>query len=84
MGIIPKSRIGPNARAISSYLRYIGIPFRKVAKISKDIFGLEITHPSLLDFDTKLAHNGEPIYERIKDEVRCSSSINVDETPLDE
>jgi len=54
VGIIPKSRIGPNARAISSYLRYIGIPFRKVAKISKDIFGLEITHPSLLDFDTKL------------------------------
>ncbi len=78
--IIPKSRIGPNARAISSYLRYIGIPFRKVAKISKDIFGLEITHPSLLDFDTKLTENGEPIYKRIKDEVRSSSSINVDET----
>jgi len=78
--IIPKSRIGPNARAISSYLRYIGVPFRKVAKISKDIFGLENTHPSLLDFDTKLAGNGEPIYKRIKDEVRSSSSINVDET----
>jgi len=80
VGIIPKSRIGPNARAISSYLRYIGIPFRKVAKISKDIFGLEITHPSLLDFDNKLAHNGEPLYEKIKDEVRSSSSVNVDET----
>lgn len=78
--IIPKSRIGPNARAISSYLRYIGVPFRKVAKISKDLFGLEITHPSLLDFDTKLAKNGESIYEKIKDEVRSSPSINVDET----
>lgn len=80
MEIIPNSRIGPNARAISSYLRYIGIPFRKVAKISKDIFGLEITHPSLLDFDTKIAKNGESLYKRIKDEVRSSSSINVDET----
>ena len=80
VGIIPKSHIGPNARAISSYLRYMGIPFRKVAKISKDIFGLKITHPSLLDFDTKLAHNGEPLYEKIKDEVRSSSSVNVDET----
>lgn len=78
--IIPKSRIGSNARAISSYLRYIGIPFRKVAKISKDIFGLEITHPSLLNFDSKLAENGEPIYERIKDEVCSSSCINADET----
>ena len=78
--IIPKSRIGPNARATFSYLRYIGIPFRKVAKISKDIFGLDVTHPSLLDFDSKLAKNGEPIYERIQDEVRSSSSVNVDET----
>jgi len=81
--VIPKSHIGPNARAISGYLRYIGIPFRKVAKISKDIFGLEITHPSLLDFDAKLAKSGEPIYEKIKDEVRSSSSINVDETSLE-
>ncbi|GAH48904.1 unnamed protein product, partial [marine sediment metagenome] len=78
--IIPKSRIGPNARAICGYLRYMGLPFRKVGKISKDIFGLEITHPSLLDFDTKLTENGEPVYEKIKDEVRSSSSINVDET----
>ena len=80
MEIIPKSRVGPNARAISSYLRYIGIPFRKVAKVSKDIFGLEITHPSLLNFDSKLAENGEPIYEKIKDEVCSSSCINADET----
>ena len=58
----------------------MGLPFRKVAKISKDIFGLEITHPSLLDFDTKIAQNGESLYERIKDEVRSSSSINADET----
>ena len=78
--IIPKSRIGPNARIIFSYLRYIGIPFRKVAKISKDIFGLKITHPTLLDFDSKLAENGEPIYEKIKDKVCSSSSVNVDET----
>jgi len=80
MRIIPNSRIGSNARAICGYLRYMGLPFRKVAKISKDIFGLEITHPSLLDFDTKIAKNGESLYERIKDEVRSSSSINADET----
>ena len=33
-----------------------------------------------MDFDTKIAQNAEPIYERIEDEVRSSSSINVDET----
>jgi len=78
--ILPRSHIGPNARAIFGYLRYIGIPYRKGARISRDIFGLEISHPSLLDFDNKMAKNGEPVYEKIKDEVGSSPSINVDET----
>jgi hypothetical protein len=78
--ILPRSHIGPNARAIFAYLRYIGIPFRKGARISRDIFGLGISHPSLLDFDNKIARNGEPVYEKIKDEVDSSPSINVDET----
>jgi len=78
--ILPRGHIGPNARAIFGYLRYIGIPFRKGARISRDIFGLEVTHSSLLDFDNKMAKNGEPVYEKIKDEVGSSPSINVDET----
>jgi len=78
--IIPKSRIGLKARAVSGYLRYIGIPYRKVAKIFRNIFGLEITHPTLQDFDTKMAKNGEPIYEQIKNAVRLSSLIHADET----
>jgi hypothetical protein len=78
--ILPRSHIGPNARAIFGYLRYIGIPFRKGARISRDIFGLEISHPSLLDFDNKMAKNGKPFYEKIEDEVSTSPSINVDET----
>jgi hypothetical protein len=53
--ILPRSPIGPNARAIFAYLRHIGIPFRKAARISRDIFGLEVSHPSLLDFDNKMA-----------------------------
>lgn len=78
--IIPKSRIGANARAVSGYLRYIGIPYRKTKKIFKDIFGLEITHPSLLNFDTKMAKNGEPLYERIKNIIRHSHWVCADET----
>ena len=70
--IIPKSRIGANARAVSGYLRYIGIPYRKTKGIFKDIFGLNLTHPSLLGFDTKMAKNGEPFYEQIKNMIRHS------------
>ncbi len=78
--IIPNSRIGTNARAISGYFRYIGIPYRKTKKIFKDIFGLELTHPSLLKFDTKMAENGEPLYEQIKDMIRHSHWVCADET----
>ena len=78
--IIPKSRIGANARAVSGYLRYIGIPYRKTKKIFENIFGLEITHPSLLNFDTKMAKNGEPLYEKIKNRIRHSHWVCADET----
>ena len=78
--IVPRSRIGVNARAIFGYLRYIGVPFRKLVKISKDVFGLEITHPALLHFETKIAQNGEPLYQKIKEVVRHSPLIHADET----
>lgn len=83
--IIPKSRIGPTARAVSGYFHYIGIPYRKIKKIFNHIFGLKITHPTLLDFDGKIAKNGKPLYEQIKNTVRLSSLIHTDETgwPLD-
>jgi hypothetical protein len=41
-------RIGVQARAVGGYLRYLGLPYRKVTKIFKDIFDLNLTHPSLL------------------------------------
>ncbi len=78
--IIPNSRIGTSARAVSGYFRYIGIPYRKTKRIFKDIFGLELTHPSLLNFDTKMAENGEPLYEQIKNIIRHSHWVCADET----
>lgn len=78
--IVPRGRIGLNARAIFGYLRYLGIPFRKVVKISKDVFGLEITHPALLRFETEMAKNGEAVYQKIKEVVRHSPFIHADET----
>ncbi|MBI4329953.1 MAG: IS66 family transposase [Chloroflexi bacterium] len=78
--IAPRSRIGPNARAIFGYLRYIGVPFRKVVKLSQDVFGLAITHPALFRFETEMAKNGEPLYQKIKEVVRHSPFIHADET----
>ena len=54
-GLIPGDRIGVQARSVGGYLRYLGLPYRKVAKIFKDIFGLNLTHPSFLAFNTEQA-----------------------------
>ncbi len=64
--IIPYDRIGSTARAVGGYLHYIGIPYRKVENIFRDVFGLEITHPSFLAFNTEQAKNGFKVYETLK------------------
>lgn len=43
--IMPYDRIGPMARAVGGYLRYHGLPYRKVAKIFKDVFDLKVPIP---------------------------------------
>lgn len=50
--ILASDRIGVQARAVGGYLRYLGLPYRKVTKIFKDIFDLDLTHPSFLAFNT--------------------------------
>ena len=79
---LSKSNIGPVARAVGGYLHYLGIPFRKTQQIFENIFGLEITHPSLVGFDNKMGEQGEPLYEQIKSLVRHSSIVYSDETCL--
>ena len=78
--IIPNSRIGPMGRSVGSYLHYLGIPYRKVKKIFKEIFNLDMSHTSLMHFDTKQAENGLGLFEGIKEVVRTSSYVNIDET----
>jgi len=38
--VIANDRIGIRARAVGGYLRYLGLPYRKVARIFKDVFDL--------------------------------------------
>jgi FtsZ-binding cell division protein ZapB len=79
-GIPDNDRIGTEARAVSGYLRHLGLTYRKTASIFKGIFGLELTHPSFMVFNTEQAQNGLSIYEGIKQQVRHSPCVNADET----
>ncbi len=56
--------IGPVAKSVAIYLRYrIGMPYRKVQEVFKDLFGLHFVAASALGFDRQAATKGAAIYE---------------------
>ena len=61
-------------------MRHLGLTYRKTASIFKGIFGLDLTHPSFMAFNTEQAQNGVSIYEGIKQSIRHSPCVNADET----
>ena len=73
-------RIGTEVRAIGGYMRRLGVTYRKAARFCKDVFEIDLTHPSFLGFNTEQAQNGAPLYEGIKQSIRHSPSVNADET----
>lgn len=78
---IPNAPIGPFAKSAAGYLRYgIGIPYRKVRQILEDLFGLSCVPASLVGFDRRAAKRGEPIYEDLREKIRASAVVHVDET----
>ncbi len=79
-GIPANDRIGSEARAVGGYLRHLGLTYRKTASVFKGVFGLNLTHPSFMAFNTEQAQNGLSVYEGIKQQVRHSPCVNADET----
>jgi hypothetical protein len=73
--------IGPVAKSVAIYLRYrIGIPYRKTAELFRELFGLKFVPASALGFDRKAARRGMPLYEDLRDKIRASDVVHVDET----
>ena len=73
-------RIGPNASSAAGYMRTIGIPGRKIEEIFENVFGLKLTHTTILSKETKLAKAAEPLYAGIEGRVRESERVHIDET----
>jgi hypothetical protein len=73
--------IGPVAKSAAIYLRYrIGMTYRKVQEVFRDLFGLKFVPASAMGFDRKAAVKGEAIYEDLREKIRASAVIHADET----
>jgi len=78
---ISGAHIGPLAKATAIYLRQdIGITYRKVQRMIKDLFGLSFVPASALGFDRKATANGLPLYKDIREKIRTSDVVHADET----
>lgn len=78
---IPNAPIGPVAKSTAGYLRYVvGISYRKIGAIFRDLFGLRCVPASLVGFDRKAAKKGEAIYEDLREKIRASAVVHADET----
>lgn len=73
--------IGPVAKSAAIYLRYrIGMTYRKVQEVFRDLFGLQFVPASAVGFDRKAAVKGVAIYEDLREKIRASAVIHADET----
>lgn len=78
---IPCSYIGPNAKALAGFLHYqLSVPYRKIKTLFKDMFNMEFDPTSCVGFDTKIRSLGEPLYEKLKINLKEAPYLNVDET----
>jgi hypothetical protein len=73
--------VGPVGKSVATYLRYgIGISYRKVREILKDLFGLACVPASLVGFDRRAAENASALYDDLREKIRASRVVHADET----
>jgi len=80
-GEIPNARIGPVAVAWSVMLKQsLGVPFEKTARVLEDLCGLRVSSGALALAAQRVAHRLSPEVASIREAIRGSPAVNVDET----
>jgi hypothetical protein len=78
---MPKSYIGPRAKAWANHLRYeIGIPQNKIRMIFKNLLDMPFVQASMAGFENQLSGRSENLYGQIKNAVVTAPSRYADET----
>jgi len=80
-GELPGSYIGPNAKSLAGFLHYhIAIPYRKIKLLFKEMFNMDFDFTSCIGFDSQIRARGQPLYERLKSNLKDKPYLHVDET----
>jgi len=78
---LSKSYIGPQAKSLAVFLKYVvKISDRDIKNIFDKLLGLKIGVSSITGFREQLKTQAKPIYENLKESLRQSAFIHIDET----
>ena len=82
-GLEPGSPFGPNLRAFVLYLRFgQAIPFERLERLLRDLFGLEISEGALVNLLEASAPAFEAQTNRIKERLLSGTALQSDETSV--
>ena len=78
---MPNAFIGPEARALATFLRHeIKVSYDDTQRVLQHFCGLTVVAGSIVGFDKKCFQKGEPLYKALKATLAETKYIHVDET----
>lgn len=81
LGEIPNSYIGPMAKSLALFLKYVvKISERDIKNIFEKMFNLKMAASSLTGFKDQLRLKSVPLYKLLKESLKKGSFMHIDET----
>ena len=76
-----KVQYGPTIKSLAVYLKHHGmISYERLQELYKDLFGIELSQGSLVNFVTECSNRIEPVIEEIKEAIIASDVVHFDES----
>jgi hypothetical protein len=80
-GELRNCSIGPTTKAVGVWLHHqLKLPFRQVQELFVSLFGMNFVPASALNFSLTAAGKSQPLYDDLRDKIRTSSLLHLDET----
>ncbi|MBU4312124.1 MAG: IS66 family transposase [Candidatus Omnitrophica bacterium] len=78
---LPNSYIGPMTKSLAVFLKYaVKVSDRDIKNIFDKMFNLKIASSSIAGFRDQLKIHAQPIYEKLKESLKQSNFMHIDET----
>jgi hypothetical protein len=78
--VLPHERFGINLMLLVCFMRMCGITFEKIRSLLGELYALKLTKSALMHMEKRVADEFADRYEQLKQEIRKSEVVHMDET----